>query len=169
MVTKEKEQKKQETKVDEPVGESAFQDNGQEPDGEETKSSGKSTQEPEGTSHSQTLSIKEIDEFYEEIKKAAGSSEDDTGREKELVKKAIEAERKRIAQEEAKKKEAEEKESMKSELEQMKAQLEELKNTSGGRRTQVPNNNPFEKTEDNKMKIPKADFDRAVNKFITGK
>lgn len=119
----------------------------------------------------QVLSVKEIDELYEEIKQASKAQGDDSNpdKEKELVKKAIEAERKRIAQEEAAKKDQEEKQQMKSELESMKAELENLKNTSGGRRSKVAQESPFERTEDNKIKVPKKEFDAAVKQFVTNK
>lgn len=117
----------------------------------------------------QVLSVKEIDELYEEIKQASKTNDNDPDREKDLVKKAIEAERKRIAQEESVRKEQEEKQQMKSELESMKAELESLKNTSGGRRTEVPQSNPFSKSESGQMRIPKETFDASARKFILGK
>lgn len=121
---------------------------------------------PKEESKSEIMSVKEIDELYEDIKRAAESKTEDPDREKELVRKAIEAERKRQAQLQDKQKEQEEKERMRKKMEELEKQLSDLREAPTGRKSQVPQGNPFEKTEDNKLKVPKKEFDQAVKDWV---
>jgi len=123
--------------------------------------------EEEDESQTQTLSVKEIDEIYEDIKRASNSG--DTDKEKELVQKAVEAERKRHKRAQQQKKEQQEKEQLKSKVDELEQALNSIKEQSSGRSTKVPQGNPFERTNDGKVKIPKEDFDRAARNFMAGK
>jgi len=126
-----------------------------------------STEETEEEVESQALSVKEIDEIYEDIKRASNSG--DTDKEKELVQKAVEAERKRHKRAQQQKKEQQEKEQLKSKVDELEQALNSIKEQSSGRSTKVPQGNPFERTNDGKVKIPKEDFDRAARNFMAGK
>jgi len=123
--------------------------------------------EEEVESQTQALSVKEIDEIYEDIKRASNSG--DTDKEKELVQKAVEAERKRHKRAQQQKKEQQEKEQLKSKVDELEQALNSIKEQSSGRSTKVPQGNPFERTNDGKVKIPKEDFDRAARNFMAGK
>lgn len=122
---------------------------------------------PKKKSKSEILTVKEIDELYEDIKKAAEGGHDE--KEKKLVKQAVEAERKRQAQREQERKDQEEKAQLKSEVAELKEAMQAMREQSSGRRSQVPQEKPFQRSEDGKVKIPKQEFDQAARQFMSGK
>jgi len=125
-----------------------------------------SASEESSKEEKEVLSVKEIDELYDEIKRAADSGSTDSTKEKELVRKAIEAERKRQQDTQSKVQSEQEKQQMKKTVEDLKKELEELKNTSVGRKSQVPTESPFQRNEDNRVKIPKAEMDKAIKDWV---